>query len=276
MLQRTIPRTGETIPVIGLGTWKTFDVDRAKYPSRADVLRRFAGLSGRVIDSSPRYGRSEAVIGDLSDALALRDQLFVATKVWTDGEREGIHQMEESFAKLRVARIDLMQVHNLVDVETHLHTLREWKAAGRVRYIGVTHWTVEAHRQLEAFLGRVEIDFVQFNYSLAVRDAEKRLLPLAADRGVATLINRPFENGRIFSRTERIPLPAVAIELGCETWAQVFLKFVISHPAVTCVIPATSDVDHLEQNIAAADEPLPDAEMRVALAQAWDSLAIHI
>ena len=261
---------------MGLGTWKTFDVDRANYPSRTDVLRRFAGLGGRVIDSSPRYGRSEAVVGELSEVLALRDQLFVATKVWTDGEREGIRQMEQSFARLRVARIDLMQVHNLVDVETHLGTLREWKAAGRVRYIGVTHWTVEAHHQLETFVGREEIDFVQFNYSLAVRDAEKRLLPLAADRGVATLINRPFENGRVFNRTTHIPLPAVAIALGCETWAQVFLKYVVSHPAVTCVIPATSDVHHLEQNIAAADEPLPDADMRVALARAWDSLAITI
>jgi diketogulonate reductase-like aldo/keto reductase len=261
------------LPVIGLGTWKTFDAERALYPSRAAVLRTFVDDGGRVIDSSPMYGRSETVVGDLREELQIRDRLFVATKVWTCGEREGVRQMEESFARLRVGRLDLMQVHNLVDAETHLRTLREWKAAGRVRYIGVTHWTVDAHRDLERFLGREEIDFVQFNYSLAVRDAERRLLPMAADHGVATLINRPFENGHIFSQTARTPLPDVAVALGCHTWAQVFLKYVISHPAVTCVIPGTADVMHLEENIVAGQAPIPDAGARAAIARAWDLVA---
>jgi diketogulonate reductase-like aldo/keto reductase len=271
VLQRAIPRTGEQLPVIGLGTWRTFDVGRADYPSRAQVLRHFAELGGRVVDSSPMYRKSETVVGDLADELGLHPELFVATKVWTTGRDEGIAQMEESFRKLRVERIDLMQVHNLVDVETHLQTLTRWKAEGKVRYVGVTHYTVESHRELEPFLRRGEIDFVQFNYSLAVRDAEARLLPMAAEHGVATLINRPFENGHIFRDTARKPLPGIAAELQCRSWAQLFVKYIVSHPAVTCIIPATSSVDHLEENIHAASEPLPTEEMRSAIARAWDA-----
>jgi diketogulonate reductase-like aldo/keto reductase len=220
------------------------------------------------------YGRSEAVVGEIAAALHLHDRLFVATKVWTEGERAGITQMNESFEKLRVARVDLMQVHNLVDVETHLRTLAEWKAAGKVRYIGVTHYTVDAHAALESCVRRGGIDFVQFNYSLAVRDAERRLLPLAAEHGVATLINRPFESGGMFARVRHTPLPSFARDLQCTTWSQIFLKYVVSHPAVTCAIPATSSVAHLEENMAAGEGPMPDAGLRAAIARVWDRAAL--
>ena len=217
------------------------------------------------------YRRSESVIAELATELGIAEKLFVATKVWTTGRSEGIAQMQESFSKLRVTQMDLMQVHNLVDVETHLETLRAWKAEGKVRYIGVTHYTVESHKQLEPFLRRGDIDFVQFNYSLAVRHAEERLLPMAAEHGVATLINRPFESGDMFRGTSRKRLPAIAAALGCTTWAQLFVKYVVSHPAVTCIIPATSNVEHLEQNMLAAGGPLPtDAERRL-IVQAWEA-----
>jgi diketogulonate reductase-like aldo/keto reductase len=271
VLQRVIPRTGEPLPVVGLGTWQTFDVARQDYSSRSRVLERFVELGGRLIDSSPMYGRSEVVVGDLASDLHLDKPLFMATKVWTTGAREGIAQMEDSFRKLRVTRMDLLQVHNLVDVETHLATLLRWKGEGKVRYVGVTHYTVESHRLLERFLQRGEVDFVQFNYSLAVRNAETHLLPMAAEYGVATLINRPFENGDIFRAAQHKPLPAIASELQCHSWAQLFVKYVIAHPAVTCIIPATSRVDHVEENMNAACEPVPNEDMRRAIARAWDA-----
>jgi diketogulonate reductase-like aldo/keto reductase len=273
LLTRKIPRTAETLPSIGLGTWQTFDVTPAAYPAREAVLRRFAELGGSVIDCSPMYGRSEAVVGALTAKLGLQPPPFMATKVWIEGRASGVAQMNDSLARLRVARLDLMQVHNLVDVDTHLETLSDWKASGRVRYIGVTHYTVDAHPQLEPFLRRGDIDFVQFNYSVAVRAAEQRLLPLAAEHGVATLINRPFESGAMFPRIRNTPLPSWAAEIQCATWAQVFLKYVISHPAVTCAIPATRDVAHLEDNMAAARGVLPDDALRKQIAAAWDAMA---
>jgi diketogulonate reductase-like aldo/keto reductase len=269
VIQRPIPRTGELLPVIGLGTWQTFDIGPGDYRSRGAVLRRFVALGGRLVDSSPMYGRAEAVVGDLATEYSLNEALFVATKVWTRGERRGIAQMEDSIRKLRVARLDLMQVHNLVDVDAHLKTLAEWKAQGKVRYVGVTHYTVESHASLEPFVRGGDIDFVQFNYSLAEPHAERRLLPLCADHGVATIINRPFANGEIFQRVRRTPLPHWARQIGCETWAQVFLKYVIAHPAVTCVIPATADVAHLEENMAAGVEPLPDTALCARIAETW-------
>jgi diketogulonate reductase-like aldo/keto reductase len=271
MVTRAIPRTGEPLPVVGLGTWQTFDVTAVEYGARGHVLRRFIELGGKLIDSSPMYGKSERVVGDLAAEQQVRDKLFVATKVWTRGRSTGVMQMEESFRKLRVDRIDLMQVHNLVDVESHLETLAEWKAQGRVRYVGVTHYTVESHAALEPFLRRGDIDFVQFNYSIEVRDAERRLLPMAAEHGVATLINRPFENGDVFRVSRHKPLPPVAEALNCRTWAQLCVKYIVSHPAVTCIIPATSNIAHLEENMLAAQEPLPDHSMRAAVARAWDS-----
>jgi diketogulonate reductase-like aldo/keto reductase len=271
-LTRTIPAGGETIPAVGLGTWQTFDIadPGARGPIR-DVLRRFVELGGRVIDSSPMYGAAEAAVGDLATALAVRDRLFVATKVWTSGRAAGVAQMERSLARLRGARLDLLQVHNLVDAATHLRTLAEWKAAGRVRYVGVTHYSAAGHDELERVMKAEALDFVQLNYSLAEREAERRLLPLARDRKIAVLVNRPFAEGALFSRVRGRPVPAWAAELDCESWAQLFLKWILAHPAVTCVIPATTRVAHLEDNMKAALGRLPDAAMRERVAAALDA-----
>src|SRR5439155_3910108 len=205
-----------------------------------DVLARFVELGGRVIDSSPMYGAAESVAGDLAAELAVADRLFWATKVWTSGREAGIRQMEQSLKRLRVARLDLMQIHNLLDWRTHLRTLREWKQAGRLRYIGVTHYTAGAYDELERVLRAEPLDFVQVNYSLGERDADRRILPLARERGVAVLVNRPFSECGLFQRVRGAPLPAWAAERGFDSWAQVFLKWILAHPAVTCVIPATS------------------------------------
>jgi aryl-alcohol dehydrogenase-like predicted oxidoreductase len=264
LIRKPIPKTGELLPVVGLGTWQTFDIGAAQ-SARAplkEVLREFVRLGGSVLDSSPMYGKSESVAGDLAAELGAHKQLFVATKVWTSGRDAGIGQMEESFKRLRAQRIDLMQVHNLVDYRTHLATLRAWKEQGKVRYIGVTHYTASAYDQLARVIAAEDMDFVQLNYSLAERDAEQRLLPLAADRRIAVLVNRPFAEGALFRKARGKPLPPWAKEIGCASWAQLFLKFVISHPAVTCAIPATSKVEHLVDNMQAASAPLPDAKAR--------------
>ena len=251
------------LPRIGLGTWQTFDVADPK--PLAAVLSTFVQLGGRVIDSSPMYGRSEAVAGELAASLGVRDKLFVATKVWTTGRAQGIAQMEESERKLR-GRIDLMQVHNLQDADTHLETLRRWKSEGRIQFIGITHYHAGAYADLEKYIRRGGIDFLQVNYSLAEREAETRLLPLAKDRNVRVLINRPFGAGSLFRETRGKALPAFAKDLGATSWAELFLKFVISHPAVTCAIPATSKVEHLRQNMNAGKGPMPDAAMRKRIA----------
>jgi aryl-alcohol dehydrogenase-like predicted oxidoreductase len=264
---RAIPASRETVPVIGLGTWQTFDVSgAAELARRREILEAFAQLGGRVVDSSPMYGRAEAVVGELATALGVRDRLFLATKVWTRGRQPGVAQMETSQRRLRTDVIDLMQVHNLVDWRTHLATLREWKAAGRIRYLGVTHYTASAHGELAAILEAEPVDFVQVNYSLAERDAERRLLPLAAERGVAVVVNRPFAEGALFRRVRGKALPGWAAELGCHSWAQLFLKWIVAHPAVTCVIPATSRPEHLRDNMQAGVGPLPDAAARGRLA----------
>ena len=213
------------------------------------------------------YGRSESVVGDLAAELHVRDQLFLATKVWTNGMDAGIRQMEQSFRRLRTQRIDLMQVHNLVDWRTHLTTLRRWKEQGKVRYLGITHYTESAHDDLAAVHEAEKLDFLQVNYSLAERGAEGRLLPLVAEQGVAVIVNRPFAQGQLFRKVRGRPLPPWAAEIGCATWAQFFLKFVIGHPAVTCVIPGTSKVRHLIDNMQAGFGPLPDAAMRRRMVQ---------
>jgi diketogulonate reductase-like aldo/keto reductase len=267
MIRRPIPRSGELLPVIGLGTWQTFDVgsdSSAREPLR-NVLKEFARLGGSVVDSSPMYGSSETVVGDLAADLNLRAQLFLATKVWTSGRDAGIRQMEESIRRLRAGRMDLMQVHNLVDWRTHIATLRHWKEQGRVRYIGVTHYTAGAYDDLARVLETEDLDFVQLNYSIAEREAERRLLPLAANKKYAVLVNRPFAGGPLFSNVRGKPLPPWAAEIGCSTWAQFFLKFVVSHPAVTCAIPATSKVAHLIDNMQAGTGDLPDARMRARM-----------
>lgn len=274
LIRKPIPKAGELLPAVGLGTWQTFDVGAAK-SARApleEVLREFVRLSGSVIDSSPMYGKSESVAGDLAAELGLHKQLFLATKVWTSGRDAGIRQMEESFKRLRTQRMDLMQVHNLVDYRTHLTTLRAWKEQGKVRYIGVTHYTASAYDQLARVIAAEDVDFVQLNYSLAEREAEQRLLPLAADRRIAVLVNRPFAEGALFRKARGKPLPPWAKEIGCASWAQFFLKFVISHPAVTCAIPATSKVEHLVDNMQAASGPLPDAKARDRIARYFADL----
>ncbi|MDH3443876.1 MAG: aldo/keto reductase [Deltaproteobacteria bacterium] len=269
IMRRPIPRSAESLPVVGLGTWQTFDVgdSLAQRAPLNEVLREFVRLGGSVIDSSPMYGRSESVAGDLAAELKLRERLFIATKVWTSGRDAGIRQMEESFRRLHAERMDLMQVHNLVDWRTHLETLRQWKEQGKVRYFGVTHYTAGAYADLSRVLENEEIDFAQFNYSVAEREAERRLLPLAADRRIAVLINRPFAAGGLFRKVRSKPLPPWAKEIECATWAQYFLKFVISHPAVTCAIPATSKVRHLIDNMQAGVGKLPDAAMRERMAK---------
>ncbi len=268
ILKRPIPRTGELLPAIGLGTWQTFDVaGAASVAPLREVLREFARLGGAVVDSSPMYGRAESVVGDLALELGLQKQLFLATKVWTSGREAGIRQMEDSFRFLRAERIDLMQVHNLIDWRTHLPALRRWKEQGKLRYIGVTHYTENAYGDLQRVLETEEIDFVQLNYSVAERAAERRLLPLAAERRVAVLANRPLAEGALFEKVRDKPLPPWAAESGAASWAQFFLKFVISHPAVTCAIPATSKVAHLVDNMRAGVAPLPDRAMRERMAR---------
>ena len=269
IVKKSIPKTGETLPAMGLGTWQTFDVGASKSarePLQA-VLQEFVRAGGSVIDSSPMYGKSETVTGDLAAELGVQKQLFLATKVWTSGRDAGIRQMEESFRRLRAQRLDLMQVHNLLDYRTHLKNLRLWKEQGKVRYIGVTHYTASAYEELARVLSGEELDFVQLNYSFAERDAEKHLLPLAAEKRIAVLANRPLAAGGLFSKVRGKPLPPWSKEVGCASWAQFFLKFVISHPAVTCAIPATSKVEHLVDNMQAGRGTLPDAAARERMAR---------
>jgi diketogulonate reductase-like aldo/keto reductase len=219
-----------------------------------------------MIDTSPMYGRAEDVVGDLVEMLRVRDRVFLATKVWTSGLEKGISQMRESLRLLRVRQIDLMQVHNLVDVDVHLRTLRRWKDEGLARYIGITHYTASSHREVVRMLERAPVDFVQINYSVAEREAEKTVLRVAADRGVAVIVNRPFGGGSALGSLARMPLPSWASDIDCTSWSQVLLKFVLSHPAVTCAIPATSKPDHLRDNLAAGGGRMPDEKMREEIA----------
>jgi len=260
-----------SLPKIGLGTWQTFDVgnDAAARAPLREVLKL---LNGNVVDSSPMYGSSEAVAGDLIAELRLRERLFIATKVWTSGREDGSAQMETSFRRLRVKVMDLMQVHNLVDVATHTKTLQEWQQHGRIRHIGITHYTASAYPEVERWLRTGNYEFVQINYSLAERDAEKRVLPLAKEKNMGVIINRPFAEGALFRRTKGKQLPPWAGELGIESWAQYFLKWIVSHPAVTCAIPGTARPEHMRDNLAAAQGPLPDAAARRRMAEYLDSL----
>jgi diketogulonate reductase-like aldo/keto reductase len=269
MLTKPIPKTGEVIPVIGLGTWATLDVGTSPEERKPleEVLAEFSRLGGKVIDSSPKYGRSEEVAGDLSAKLGLRQKLFVATKVWIEGAAAGVRQMEDSMRKLHADPIDLMQVHNLVDVETQLQTITDWQRRGRIRYIGVTHRTASAYAAVEKIITSHKMDFLQINYSVEEREAEQRLLPIAQERGIAVIANRPFVAGEIFSRLARKPVPAWASEIDCSSWAQLMLKFVVSHPAITCAIPATSKVEHLRDNMQAGFGRMPDAKMRSRIAE---------
>ncbi len=268
-LMRPIPKTGEQIPAVGLGTSRTFEVDASETARTGprEVLKLFAEHGGRVVDTSPMYGEAETVVGDLAQNLRLSGKLFLATKVWTRGRDDGIRQMDASFKRLRTTRMDLMQIHNLLDWQTQLKTLRAWKEQGKVRYIGITHYTESAYDDLAKVLKQEDLDFVQLNYSIAEREAEQRLLPLARERRVAVLVNRPFARSGLFDKVRGKELPAWAKEFDCATWAQFFLKFILSHPAVTCVIPATSKSKHLLDNMQAGMGKLPDAATREKMAQ---------
>lgn len=262
LLTRPIPRTGEALPAVGLGTWETFDVGPGAADRKpvAEVLSRFAARGGRLVDSSPMYGRAESVLGTLAAEAKLLPSLFVATKVWTRGRGSGLEQMERSLRLL--GKVDLMQVHNLLDLDVQLASIRDLRAAGRVRYLGVTHYTASSHGELAGVLRKERPDFLQVNYSAAEPEAGASLLPLASDLGVAVIANRPFGGGEALRRALKTPLPAWAGEARCASWAQVFLKWILADPAVTCAIPATSKVAHLEDNMGAASLPLPDAAWR--------------
>jgi aryl-alcohol dehydrogenase-like predicted oxidoreductase len=261
MTTRPIPSTREALPVIGCGTWLGFDVSpgSAEHQRLPGVLDALFAAGGSLIDSSPMYGRAESVVGELLAASGQREKAFLATKVWTSGREAGIAQMEQSFQRLRTQRIDLLQVHNLVDWRTHLATLRDWKAQGRVRYIGITHYNASAYAEVEAVLRAEPLDFLQINYSIDARQAEERLLPLAAERGMAVIVNMPFGGGGLLRRLGTQAWPAWAGEIGCRSWSQLLLKFVLSHPDVTCTIPGTTWPEHMADNAAAAAGTFPDA-----------------
>lgn len=269
LASRPIAADGRQLPVIGLGTWQTFDVgtDTTGRRGLGEVLLRFSELGGTVVDSSPMYGTAESVLGDLAATGRLRERLFLATKVWTQGRAGGVAQMEESLRRLKSPRIELMQVHNLVDWRTHLPTLRTWKEEGRIRYLGISHYTASAYAEVEAVLRSERLDFLQINYSLLEQESAQRLLPLAAERGVAVIANRPFAEGALFARVKGRALPAAAADHGCRSWAQLFLRWILAHPAVTCAIPASSKLAHLEDNMAAAIGPLPTLDEQKALAR---------
>jgi diketogulonate reductase-like aldo/keto reductase len=268
--KKPIPKTGELLPVVGLGTWQTFDIgnDPKERAEREAVLEELFRAGGSVIDSSPMYGRSEGVVGYLVAKMGEREQAFLATKVWTRGEEAGIRQMDESYRRFRTGIVDLMQVHNLVDWKTHLRTLLRWKADGRVRYIGVTHYTEAALQELAEVVRSELVDFVQLPYSIGMRGAERTLLPLAQDKGVAVIVNLPFEGGGLFRRRRRDALPGWAVEAGIGSWPQLFLKYVLSHPAVTCVIPGTSKAEHMADNLNAGRGEAADEKLRAAMLRA--------
>jgi diketogulonate reductase-like aldo/keto reductase len=275
MITRPIPSSGEAMPVIGLGTWPVFDVgadDAARQPLR-EVVKRLVAGGGKMIDTSPMYGRSEGVVGDIVAELGLRQQAFLATKVWISGRERGIEQMKRSAELLKSPAIDLMQVHNLVDWRTQLATMRDMKAKGTLHYVGITHYTTGALPELARILeGEDGIDFVQLGYSLATREPETRLLPVAAQRKVAVIVNQPFERGDLFRAVRGKTLPDWAAEFDCASWAQLFLKYLLGDPAVTVVIPATNNPEHLTDNLKAGFGRLPDAQQREQIRKLWDSL----
>jgi diketogulonate reductase-like aldo/keto reductase len=263
VITRNIPKSSEAVPVIGLGTWRTFDVasQRARAPL-ADVLGRFAAAGGRLIDTSPMYGRAEETVGELE---AHVPEAFIATKVWTRGRDAGIEQMARSIGLLH--RVDLIQVHNLVDWRTHLATLRDWKQQGRIRYLGITHYQASAFGDLASIMRAEEIDFVQLPMSVELPDAEERLLPLARERGIAVIVNRPFEGGALMHRLRGKPLAPWAAEFDGRSWSELLLRWIVSHQEVTCVIPATSSAEHLAENVRAGEGRMLDAAERARLRQ---------
>ena len=257
---RPIPSTGELLPVVGCGTYRGFDhaPGSEEYARLADIVKALLDSGGSVLDSAAIYGRSEQSLGEILSADGLRDRVFLAGKVWSTGREEGIAQMEESMRDMRTDRLDLMQVHNLVDWRVQLATLRRWKMEGRFRYIGITHYLSSAHEAVEAVLRSEPVDFLQINYSMDENNAAQRLFPLCAERGIAVLINRPFGGGGLMRQLRGKPLPGWAGEIKCSSWAQILLKFVLSQSAVTCVIPGTGNPAHMQDNVRAGFEPFPE------------------
>jgi len=268
MHSRRIPVSGEMLPAIGCGTWRGFDVGLEQVPELKPVLRALFDAGGSVIDTSPMYGAAERVTGQLVSEMGAQAQSFLATKVWIQGKAQGLVQMSQSLALLQKQPIDLMQIHNLLDWRTHLPALREWKASGRIRYLGITHYTDSAHAALESILRHEAIDFLQINYSVDDRAAEQRLFPLAAERGVAVLVNQPFGGGSLLRGLANKPVPEWAEDIDCTSWAQLLLKFIVAHPSVTCVIPGTSKPGHMAENARAGFGPLPDARLREKIVEA--------
>jgi aryl-alcohol dehydrogenase-like predicted oxidoreductase len=275
VLRRPIPSSGDWLPAIGMGSWLTFQVgnDEAALAVRTEIVRRFLDGGGTLLDSSPMYGRAEAVLGHCLAELGPRAAAFRATKVWMMGRMFGMNQMQHSERLWGNPGFDLMQVHNLLDWETHAATLRDWQSSGRIRYTGITTSHGRRHEEMEQLIAREPFDFVQFTYNVIDREAEQRLLPLAADHGRAVIINRPFRGGELFGMVHGRPLPGFAAELGCDNWAQLFLKFVVSHPAVTVAIPATAQPEHMSENIAALRGPLPDKALRRRIVEHVEALA---
>ncbi len=267
IMKRKIPSSGELLPIVGLGTWQTFDVgnNSEKRKQLLEVLIKMNELGGAMIDSSPMYGSSEAVVGDLSSSLKLEQDFFYATKVWIQGKQQGIDQMQASFRKMKRTVMDLMQIHNLVDWQTHSKTLRDWKEEGKIRYWGLTHYTNSSHDTLATLIKNEKPDFVQFNYSINERHAEKRLLNIAHDKGVAVIINRPYDGGSLFRKTRGKSLPEWCAEIDINSWGQFFLKYILAHKAVTCAIPGTSKPLHIADNLKAGYGQLPDEKQRVKM-----------
>lgn len=273
-IRKAIPSTGEMLPVIGMGTSRTFNVgdDRDERKLLLEVLQAFFDNGGSVIDSSPMYGSSEQVIGDLLKQVKNKDALFSATKVWIDGRQDGIAQMENSMKLWGVKKFDLMQIHNLRDWEIHLETLKQWKADGKIRYIGITTSHGRFHDELETILENEPFEFVQLSYNIGNRDVEQRLLPIAREKGMAVLVNRPYQRGDLFRKVKGQKLPNWAADFDCTSWGQFFLKFIISHPAVTCVIPATSKPRHMVDNMQAGFGRLPEQKTRQRMLAFYNDL----
>jgi len=264
-MKKKIPKTQEFLPTIGLGTWQTMDIleKSSEFSKIKDVWKEFINSGGGLVDSSPMYGKAEKIVGKLIDQTENKSNIFTATKVWTRGKEAGIQQIESSFQKFGTKVIDLFQIHNLLDTDIHIHTLQKLKDQGRIRYIGLTHYTSSAYHDMEKACLKHKPDFIQIPYSVTSRKAEERILPFAHDNQIAVLVNRPFEEGNLFSSTKDKTIPVYFKQWNCESFAQIFLKYIISHPAVTTAIPATSKIQHLIDNLAAGFEPIPQGKERV-------------
>ncbi len=274
MLTRPIPSTGEALPVIGIGTWRGFDIGRrpGERAARREVLAALFEAGGTVIDASPMYGRAEAVVGEELPEIPGHESAFIATKVWTRGRRRGIRQMSDSMRLLGTDTVDLMPIHNLVDWRTQLESIRAWRDEGRIRYVGITHYSTSAFDDLEDVMRRQALDFVQLPYSIGLAGAAERLLPLAAERGIAVMVNRPFEGGGLYASVRGEPLPDWAREAGCASWSQYFLEFILAHPAVTCVIPGTGNPKNAHAAVSAGADRLPDRAEARRMRDHWQRL----